>query len=66
MISLLMAGKALHLGDISFFSFDGIVVSTYCRGVVATTLSLSSAVPEISLVVLVFLWVGGGSLLSRR
>ena len=64
-MSFLMAGEALDLGDISLFSFDGVGIKTRCRGIVATTLSLSFIAPKI-LVVLVFPQVGGGCLLSGR
>ena len=59
---------ALDLEDIFLFFLDDGGVDTRCRRVMAITLSLLafSAPKTSSLVVLVFLRVGGGSLLSRR
>ena len=59
---------ALDLRNIFHLLLDGASVESYCRRVVALTLSLSAPLaPETSLlVVLVLLWVGGGSLLSGR
>lgn len=47
-----MVVEACKLGDIFSFLFDDIGVSTRCRGVMVTTLSLPPMVPRISLVVL--------------
>ena len=54
-MSLPIAVEALDLEDVSLFSLNGVGVRTYCKGVVATTLSLFFVVPKTSLVVLVFL-----------
>ena len=67
-MSLLVTVVALNLGEIFIFFLDGGGIDTHCRRVMATTLSLSaSSAPKTSLlVVLIILWVGGGSLLSGR
>ena len=61
-----MTVVVLDLGNIFHFLFDGAGVNSRYRGVMATTLFLSSTALETSLIVLVLLRVGGGSLLSRR
>ena len=56
----------LDLGHVLFFLI-GNNIDTRDRGVGVTTLSSpSSAVLETLLVVLVLLWVSGGSLLNRK
>ena len=58
---------ALNLGDIFYLLLDGTGIDIRCKRVVALTLSLSApSAPGTLLVVLVFLWIGGGSLLSGR
>ena len=59
---------AFDFGHVSVFSFFlGNDIDTCGRGVgVMTLFPLSSMVPETLLVVLIFFWVGGGSLLSGR
>ena len=61
-----MTSEALNLGNVSLLSLDGVGISTRCRRVVAMTLSLSFAVPETSLVVLVYLRISEKSLLSEK
>ena len=65
-MSFPMTVIALHLGHVTLFLLEN-NIDTRGRGVGVTTLSPpSSAASKISLVVLILLWVGGGSLLSRR
>ena len=64
-MSFPMAVIALNLGHVPPFLLSN-DIDTRGRGVGVITLSLSSAAPETLLVVLVFLWISGGSLLSRR
>ena len=65
-MSFPMAVIALDLGHVPLFLL-GNNIDTRGRGVGVTTLfSPSSAAPETSLVVLILLWVGEGSLLSRK
>ena len=67
-MSLLVIVLALDLENIFYFHLHGAGVNTHCRGVVTATLSLLA--PSTSrtslLAVLIFLQVGGGSLLSGK
>lgn len=65
---LSIVGEALDLRDVSLFSFNSVGISTRCRRVVAMILSLSSAAPRTSLVILVLLigLVLMGGLLTRN
>ena len=65
---LLVTIVALDLGEISLLLLDDNGIDIRCRRVMTTTLSLtaSSALRTSVLMVLVLLWVGGGSLLNGK
>lgn len=50
---LFFAIIALDIGDVIFFLLDDISISTYCKEVIAMTLSLSFTAPKTSLVILI-------------
>ena len=62
-MALPSAVEAFDMGDIFFFLL-GSNVDTYCRRVLASSLSPSTTMPRTSLVVLVLFLEGGGCLLS--
>ena len=65
-MSLSVTVVALNLREIFLLFFDGGGVDTYCRRVMATTLSLSApSAPRTSLLMVLVL-LGGRSLLSGR
>lgn len=61
-IALLLTVEVFNMGDVFFFFF-GSNINTCYKGVLALSLSLSTTVPSISLVVLVFFLINGRCLL---